>query len=58
MERRRLQLELEPPDFPIMTIRAPVPWKVNVQLARNHLDQTLMTTHPIINALNILWHEL
>ncbi|KAM7358170.1 dynein axonemal heavy chain 3-like [Cochliomyia hominivorax] len=41
-----------------MTIRAPVPWKVYVQLARNHLDQVLMTTHPVIQALNLLWHQL
>ncbi|XP_059216601.1 dynein axonemal heavy chain 3 isoform X2 [Stomoxys calcitrans] len=58
LERKRLQLVAEPPEFPIMTIRAPVPWKVYVQLARNHLDQVLMTTHPIIRALNLLWHQL
>lgn len=58
LERKRLQLEFEPPEFPIMTIRAPVPWKVYVQLARNHLDQVLMTTHPVIQALNLLWHQL
>ncbi|XP_075164298.1 dynein heavy chain 3, axonemal [Haematobia irritans] len=58
LERKRLQLVEEPPEFPIMTIRAPVPWKVYVQLARNHLDQVLMTTHPIIRALNLLWHQL
>ncbi|XP_037881601.1 dynein heavy chain 3, axonemal [Glossina fuscipes] len=57
-ERRRFQLELEPPEFPVMTIKAPVPWKAYVQLARNHLDQVLMTTHPVIRALNILWHQL
>lgn len=53
-----MQLEPEPPEFPIMTIKAPVPWKVYVQLARNHLDQVLMTTHPVIQALNLLWHQL
>uniref|UniRef100_A0A1I8MKN2 AAA+ ATPase domain-containing protein n=1 Tax=Musca domestica TaxID=7370 RepID=A0A1I8MKN2_MUSDO len=58
LERKRLQLVAEPPEFPIMTIRAPVPWKVYVQLARNHLDQVLMTTHPVIRALNLLWHQL
>uniref|UniRef100_A0A1A9WLF0 Uncharacterized protein n=1 Tax=Glossina brevipalpis TaxID=37001 RepID=A0A1A9WLF0_9MUSC len=41
-----------------MTIKAPVPWKAYAQLARNHLDQVLMTTHPVIRALNILWHQL
>ncbi|XP_054732574.1 dynein axonemal heavy chain 3-like [Anastrepha obliqua] len=58
LERKRLQLEMEPPDFPQLLIRGPVPYKVNVQLARNRIDQLLMISHPIIRALNQLWHQL
>lgn len=47
-----------PQDFPVVTIKAPVPWKCAIQLARNRLDQVLMTCHPVIQAINVLWHEL
>lgn len=47
-----------PPDFPVVTIKAPVPWKCAIQLARNRLDQVLMTCHPVLQAINMLWHEL
>ncbi|XP_055840841.1 dynein axonemal heavy chain 3 isoform X1 [Episyrphus balteatus] len=57
-ERKKLQLEIEPPEFPIMTIRAPVPWKALVQIARNRLDQVLMINHPVLEGLNVLWYQL
>ncbi|XP_037908989.1 dynein heavy chain 3, axonemal [Hermetia illucens] len=57
-ERKRLQLEMEPPEFPIMTIRAPIPWKARIQVATNRLDQILMVTHPVLQAINALWHQL
>lgn len=53
-------LGIAPPplDFPVVTIKAPVPWKCAIQLARNRLDQVLMTCHPVLQAINMLWHEL
>lgn len=47
-----------PQDFPQVTIKAPVPWKCAIQLARNRLDQVLLTCHPLLQAINMLWHEL
>lgn len=57
-EKKRLQLELEPPEFPLLTIRAPVPWKSCIQLAMNRLDQMLMVNHPLIQGLHLLWEQL
>ena len=53
-------LGIAPPplDYPVATIKAPVPWKCAIQLARNRLDQVLMTCHPVLQAINMLWHEL
>lgn len=45
-------------EYPIATIRGPVPWKCNYQLANNRLDQVLMVTHPVLQAMNRLWYEL
>lgn len=56
--RKLLEIEAPPPDFPHITIKAPVPWKCSIQLARNRLDQVLMTCHPVLQAINMLWHEL
>lgn len=56
--QKLLQIEAPPADFPIITIQAPVPWKCSIQLARNRLDQVLMTCHPVLQAINMLWHEL
>ncbi|GAB0093009.1 Dynein heavy chain [Sergentomyia squamirostris] len=53
-----LDLLPEPPDFPLLTIKAPVPWKCAIQVAKNRLDQILMITHPVLQAINMLWHEL
>lgn len=58
VEKQRLQLELEPPDFPIVTIKAPVPWKCSVQVAKNRLEEVLMVNHPVLQAIQILWHNL
>jgi dynein heavy chain, axonemal len=57
-QKRRLYLEQEPPEFPQIIIRAPIPWKVNIQVAVNRLDQILMVNHPVLTALNILWFEM
>lgn len=56
--RSVLGVAAPPLDFPIVTIKAPVPWKCAIQLARNRLDQVLMTCHPVLQAINMLWHEL
>lgn len=58
IERKRLQLELEPPQFPIITIKAPVPWKCSVQVAKNRLEEVLMVNHPVLQAIQILWRNL
>lgn len=58
VEKKRLQLELEPPEFPIATIKAPVPWKCSVQVAKNRLEEVLMVSHPVLQAIQILWHNL
>lgn len=58
VEKKRLQLELEPPDFPIATIQAPVPWKCYAQVAKNRLEEVLMVNHPVLQAIQILWHNL
>ena len=58
VERKKLQLELEPPEFPIATIIAPVPWKCSVQVAKNRLEEVLMNNHPVLQAIQILWHNL
>lgn len=57
-ERARLQLEKEPPEFPMLTIRGPVPWKCNYQLATNRIDQILMMNHPVMQAISMLWYQL
>lgn len=56
--QKLLQIQAPPADFPIVTIKAPVPWKCAIQLAKNRLDQVLMTCHPVLQAINMLWHEL
>lgn len=56
--QKLLGISPPPADFPIVTIQAPVPWKCAIQLARNRLDQVLMTCHPVVQAINMLWHEL
>lgn len=56
--RKRLNLELEPPEFPMATIRAPVPWKCSIQVAKNRLEEVLMVNHPVLQAIQILWHNL
>lgn len=58
VERKRLQLELEPPEFPIATIKAPVPWKCAAQVAKNRLEEVLMVNHPVLQAIQILWNNL
>lgn len=58
VERDKLQLEIEPPDFPICTLKAPVPWKCAVQLAKNRLEEILMINHPVLQAIQVLWHNL
>lgn len=57
-EQKRFQLVAEPPEFPLVTIRGPVPWKCNVQLARNRLHEVLMNTHPLLQAISMLWDQL
>uniref|UniRef100_A0A6P4DZA9 Dynein heavy chain 3, axonemal-like n=1 Tax=Drosophila rhopaloa TaxID=1041015 RepID=A0A6P4DZA9_DRORH len=39
MERRRLQLEREPPDFPSFTISPPVPWRSNLLRAKGRIGE-------------------
>lgn len=57
-ERKRLQIEPEPPEFPVATIKAPVPWKCPVQIAKNRLEEVLMVNHPLLQAIQMLWHNL
>ncbi|XP_062562978.1 dynein axonemal heavy chain 3 isoform X3 [Armigeres subalbatus] len=57
-ERKRLQLAVEPPAFPIATLIAPVPWKCSIQVAKNRLEEVLMVNHPVLQAINLLWHKL
>ncbi|XP_058823709.1 dynein axonemal heavy chain 3 [Topomyia yanbarensis] len=57
-ERKRLQLAIEPPEFPIPTLIAPVPWKCSIQVAKNRLEEVLMVNHPVLQAINLLWHKL
>lgn len=56
--RKRLNLDLEPLEFPIATIKAPVPWKCAIQVAKNRLEEVLMVNHPVLQAIQILWHNL
>lgn len=58
VEKKRLQLELEPPEFPIVTLKAPVPWKCSIQVAKNRLEEVLMVNHPVLQAIQILWQNL
>lgn len=58
MERKRLQLEVEPPDYPSLTITSPVPWRTRLLLSKSRIGEMLMTTHPTVQALNLLWHQL
>lgn len=59
-QREQLAMEMDPNvlDFPMVTIRGPVSWKCNFQLASNRLDQVLMVNHPVLQAMNRLWYEL
>uniref|UniRef100_A0AAG5CMI6 Uncharacterized protein n=1 Tax=Anopheles atroparvus TaxID=41427 RepID=A0AAG5CMI6_ANOAO len=56
--RRRLELTVEPPEFPMAPMIAPVPWKCSIQLAKNRLEEVLMINHPVLQAINMLWHKL
>lgn len=56
--RELLAIEPPPSQFPVITIRAPVPWKCAIQVATNRLDQVLMVCHPVVQAVNMLWYEL
>lgn len=58
LERARLQLEPEPPEFPQLIIHGPIPWKCNYQLASNRIDQMLMINHPVMQAMSMLWYQL
>lgn len=58
IEKKRLQLDLEPPEYPIATIKAPVPWKCSVQIAKNRLEEVLMVNHPLLQAIQMLWNNL
>lgn len=57
-EQIKLQLLPEPPTYPMITIKAPVPWKCSIQVAKNRMEQVLMVNHPVIQAINMLWHNL
>ena len=57
-ERKKLQLEMEPPEFPIITIKSPVIWKAAIQRGKNRLEEILMVNHPCLQAINLLWHQL
>lgn len=45
-------------EFPMAVIKGPVSWNCNFQLATNRLDQVLMNTHPVLQAINQLWYRL
>jgi len=51
-------LEREPPEFPILTISPPVSWRSNLLRGKARIGEVLMTTHPTVQALNRLWHDL
>lgn len=57
-EQKYFQLVPEPPEFPLVTIKGPVPWKCNIQLAKNRLHEVLMNTHPMLQAISMLWDQL
>lgn len=46
-QKKKLAMEMDPNliDFPIGTIRGPVSWKCNFQLATNRLDQVIYQSH-------------
>lgn len=58
VEKKILRLEPEPPEYPITIIRSPVTWKCKKQIAKNRLEEILMTTHPVLQAINLLWQDL
>lgn len=59
-QREHFALEMDPMsiEYPIVTIRGPVPWKCNYQIATNRMDQVLMVNHPVLQAINYLWYQL
>lgn len=57
-QQMQLQILPEPPMYPRITIKAPVPWKCSIQVGKNRLEQVLMVNHPVIQAINMLWHNL
>ncbi|XP_033238860.1 dynein heavy chain 3, axonemal [Drosophila pseudoobscura] len=58
MERRRLQLEMDPPDYPMLIIVPPVPWRSNLLMGKSRICELLMISHPAVQALNRLWYDL
>lgn len=56
--KKLLWLEMEPPEFPIIHLRAPYMWKSAVQVSKNRLEEILMTTHPVLQAITMLWRQL
>ncbi|CRK99186.1 CLUMA_CG012500, isoform A [Clunio marinus] len=58
VERKRFELESEPPKFPMIALKAPVPWKCAVQIAKNRLEEVLMVNHPVLQAIQMVWYNL
>ena len=51
----RLDIKSVPRPFPHRVIRAPVPWRDQVEQSRNQISTHLFLTNPVITLIQNLW---
>lgn len=54
-ERKRLNIQTCPIDYPPITIHAPVPWHCTFQISSQMLDHRLFIGNPVLSSLRDLW---
>ena len=56
-ERARVKVKWTPPSFPQHVIRAPIPWHVEYQMAKDYNNLHLFITNPMMQELQVLWYR-
>lgn len=52
------RIEENPPEFPLLLIKAPLPWSEQLKEVRHRMQESLMIAHPILQTIRNLWFEL
>jgi dynein heavy chain len=56
-ERKRLNIQTYPIDYPPIIIRAPVPWHCTFVISSQMLDHKLFILNPVFLCLRDLWES-